>query len=62
MWHVLARKKVHTFFWFENPKKVTYENLRINEDYIKTELQKRHDGRVWLGFISLGLRTSGRYF
>jgi len=33
-------KKVHTFFWFENLKKVMYENLSINEGNIKTELKK----------------------
>lgn len=35
-----GEKKVHTFFWFKNLKKVTYENLSTNEGNIKTELKK----------------------
>jgi hypothetical protein len=37
----ISEKKVHTFFWFENMKKVMYENLCINEGNMKTELKKR---------------------
>jgi hypothetical protein len=61
MWHIRGIREMHIGFWWENLNKRHHlENLSINVWIILTLILKKQNRRVWMGFIWLNTRTSGR--
>jgi hypothetical protein len=61
MWNLWERSEMHTGFCGKNLKEGDcFENLGIDWRIILEWVLRKHDGRMWTGFIWLRTGASGR--
>jgi hypothetical protein len=60
MWQIWWRREVHTSFGERNQKDGDdLEGLGVDMN-ISLKIVTKWDGRMWIGFVCLGIGTSGR--
>ena len=63
MWQILKRTDMHRGFWWENlTERDHLEELYVVGRIILKWIIKRQDGRVWKGFVRLGIWISGGFW